>query len=1013
MRPLQLSMEGFGAFRERTTVDFTGLALFAIAGPTGAGKSTLLDAITFSLFGKVPRLGVQVGELISLGLERAQVSLEFTAAGRRFLVTRTLRRGKGKSGEALLEELGTSTPRTATGVKEVNARLQGVLGLNYEAFTQAVLLPQGEFARFLKSPAAERRAILRELLRLNVYERMREMAQERRAGLTQEVAGLHERLREEHANASPEHLATATARRTQCEKTRTSLLAAVQEQRTQLEQARAQAQLSSMLVQLRDQLARLDAQNSDVEQQAKALAAHHRAVPIQAVMERALAAQAAAQSAGLAHAKARDALDLAQQEHQEAQDVLGAAQRATADVATMDARVRALDELTGLWRVLFDTQQHLEGAQQAVSNARTRLASAQHNHQDHLAAAVDAQAVVARCEAEVHNTPVPALAAPLLPQLQSTVERATSLHNTLQRAGAALDHARARVTKAQQDHATNASHLAAVTLDRSEKDAALAAAQAQLDKVTQEHAALHLRKTLAAGEACPVCGQDVAAVPKSKRVPALTARQNAVATAITAAEQARHALAQAQAAAAATQSVLEELQRVLDERHADHTAASVALAEATALLEEHLGRTTPAEAARRVQDAVVGHARHQQALTALGQARRMMEMAHASRDATALQVQVAREEDARATLVLTTLETRVAQLQAQLHDAGGTADPQAERARLVLRLGEVRDALARAQERQDTLARTLEQATRTRDETALLRQRAQQEADKAGLEAETAARSTGFPLATLARQALLPEAAALAMASRVEAHRRQREDVAQQLAQLEKRTGPGPAKPLLQLEAALQQAEADLNRAQEDAAAAVQDERLLATRVEQAAALRTRLTVATGALALHETLALDLRSDRFQAFLLQETFAQLLEGASLKLWDLTGRYTFELREEQFFVVDHDHARERRSADTLSGGETFLASLALALELSDHVQRLAGATALDSLFIDEGFGTLDGEALDVAASAVEGLPTGGRMVGIVTHVQALTDRLPARLVVEKSAQGARVHRITGA
>ena len=76
MRPRQLSMEGFGAFRERTTVDFDGLELFAIAGPTGAGKSTLLDAITFALYGRVPRVGVQVGELISLGLERAQVTLE-------------------------------------------------------------------------------------------------------------------------------------------------------------------------------------------------------------------------------------------------------------------------------------------------------------------------------------------------------------------------------------------------------------------------------------------------------------------------------------------------------------------------------------------------------------------------------------------------------------------------------------------------------------------------------------------------------------------------------------------------------------------------------------------------------------------------------------------------------------------------------------------------------------------------------------------------------------------------
>jgi exonuclease SbcC len=107
------------------------------------------------------------------------------------------------------------------------------------------------------------------------------------------------------------------------------------------------------------------------------------------------------------------------------------------------------------------------------------------------------------------------------------------------------------------------------------------------------------------------------------------------------------------------------------------------------------------------------------------------------------------------------------------------------------------------------------------------------------------------------------------------------------------------------------------------------------------------------------------------------------------------------------VLDHDNARERRSASTLSGGETFLASLALALELSEQVQRASGAVPLESLFIDEGFGTLDPETLDVVAGALESLPTGGRMVGVITHLPELTERLPARVRVLKSADGSRL------
>src|SRR6185295_6452592 len=124
-------------------------------------------------------------------------------------------------------------------------------------------------------------------------------------------------------------------------------------------------------------------------------------------------------------------------------------------------------------------------------------------------------------------------------------------------------------------------------------------------------------------------------------------------------------------------------------------------------------------------------------------------------------------------------------------------------------------------------------------------------------------------------------------------------------------------------------------------------------------------------------------------WLLQEAFRELVAGASHRLWDLSGRYTLAFQGDAFHVLDHDNARERRSAETLSGGETFLASLALALELSQQVQRAAGAVRLDSLFIDEGFGTLDAESLRIVADAVENLPTAGRMVGIITHLPELT------------------------
>jgi exonuclease SbcC len=118
----------------------------------------------------------------------------------------------------------------------------------------------------------------------------------------------------------------------------------------------------------------------------------------------------------------------------------------------------------------------------------------------------------------------------------------------------------------------------------------------------------------------------------------------------------------------------------------------------------------------------------------------------------------------------------------------------------------------------------------------------------------------------------------------------------------------------------------------------------------------------------------------------------------MKEW--TNRYTLEWDDGAFYALDHDNGAERRRAETLSGGETFLASLSLALQLSEEILRTAGAVQIDSLFLDEGFGTLDAEALETVTDAIESLRTGGRMVGIITHIRDLTERLPGCIEIEK-------------
>lgn len=166
--------------------------------------------------------------------------------------------------------------------------------------------------------------------------------------------------------------------------------------------------------------------------------------------------------------------------------------------------------------------------------------------------------------------------------------------------------------------------------------------------------------------------------------------------------------------------------------------------------------------------------------------------------------------------------------------------------------------------------------------------------------------------------------------------------------------------------------------------------------------------------AVSEELARHLRSDGFRRWLVAGTMDRLAERASAHLDDLTsGAFRLacgDAASSTFHVVDLAAGGTARSAHSLSGGETFLASLALALALSDEVAAGArGGKGLDTLLIDEGFGSLDGETLELVADALERLGDTGRMVGIVTHVTELAERLPVRFEIRRDGTS-RVTRI---
>lgn len=211
MRPIRLTLEGFISFRERTEIDFSELDLFAIVGQTGSGKTALLDAITWALFGQTSRLGKTAADLISHGANKVVVHLGFAAGEKRYRVARTAKRTGSPQIRFEKQESDSWRPMPETGAAEINEAVCRIVGLDFKAFTRSVILPQGKFDAFLRGDHKERREILKSLLGLEVYDRMREIAGEKARSFASLEKSIRELIDRGYADVHPDKLRSLAA----------------------------------------------------------------------------------------------------------------------------------------------------------------------------------------------------------------------------------------------------------------------------------------------------------------------------------------------------------------------------------------------------------------------------------------------------------------------------------------------------------------------------------------------------------------------------------------------------------------------------------------------------------------------------------------------------------------------------------------------------------------------------------------------------------------------------------
>jgi DNA repair protein SbcC/Rad50 len=1123
MRPVLLEMHGFAAFREPATVDFAGAEYFALVGPTGSGKSTVIDAMTFALYGSVPRWDDRrtVALALSPTANRGTVRLLFDVGPTRYVVARELRRaasGAVTVRNARLERLvDPDDPAADTEVLAhdgaVSRAVEELLGLPFEQFCICVVLPQGDFAQFLHAKPADRQRTLTRILGLGMYETMaREAGAEARLQ-AQRAELLGEQLAG-YADATEEALAEAAER----ERALSALVAWVAEVLPGLAEADADVQAARRAT---EQLAA----------EAEALSGLSAPAGLVELADR-------ARQTSSALAAARDRLAAAERSDTEARERLAAApdrerprqlRRDHAELARLDGRLPELDDT---WR---RERGRTEAAGDAATEAEAALEQARAARDEAVAVRERLRAEASRLADEwaaLTSLRVPNGVVELDAHRAATAEELAGARGELAAAETADAEARdalsaapdrAWLEQARRDHVelltaerawlsvsarhdTAAALAAEASTGLADAERALAVARIERDVVARSDLVAALRPSLAPHRPCPVCEQPVTILPPPADAADLSEANAAVQWA---GERRDQAAAAQRAAAEADHRAAAEVEALAD--RIDSLRAR--LSDAPALLEEvdaRLAMLDRLAAAARAADERLRHARRAagEAEAADAEAARQLASAgtelRAARDplvalgAPALDpddpvgswralTEWATEAAAERAGWLTDTERAAADAERVHADAeralaAATEDAERRRAAHTEAVRAEQDAggeLARARRRRDELAEALADAP-SDDELArwldgLDRLDAEVQAADAALRSARAAlreareaaaevsgrvergwralRSARDPLVGLGAPMLDAPAESddpddpddpdedsddpdgpgdhlvaawhtlVGWARRARTDRDRRLHAARdELADARRRLDDTHRMLVAELAehgVTLADDRSPVTAAAPAASAALERARAatarLAERRDAAAALAADRTEAERAGQVARMLAGLLRSDAFPRWLVASALDALVADASRNLAELSGGQ-FELAHSdgEFLVVDHADADARRPVKTLSGGETFQASLALALALSEQLATLAaaGAARLDSIFLDEGFGTLDEANLEVVAGTLENLATlGDRMVGVITHVPALAERVPVRFTVGRDQRTSSITRET--
>ena len=1034
MKPLYLTMSAFGPFADRCEIDFNrlgGSGLFLVTGDTGAGKTTIFDGISYALFGETSGEQRGAGDLRSdfaSAETPTYVKLVFEHRGQEYTVQRSPEykrpklRGEGFAKQAADASLILPDGHIVTKVNEVTRAVEEILRFNYRQFKQLCMLAQGEFMRLLLASSDERAEIFRKIFDTSVYRDMQNELNEQARAVTEKREQLQLQIAELCRHIQTEETSEFAAILVSVKESRIPAAAAAEhdvvellKQQNMADQAKAEeldrqriavdtlrqlaaaeAERKRSRLAWEQELEQANRQLNELQQQSEAVAQQEQKLSLS---ETAWEMYPAAEKLSAAVAKLQEFIEKQQQnaakQQTAAEQAVRAGEQLAAALALEPQAVQAENsstqkrQLLPLFEQLKELQtkketqtaqlQSLAAQQQAMEQEKREHTEAMHRLEQELAELDHAAARL-----QEHNNRIDNIAEQIktCDEVQATRSQAASCEEVLQ-------HMQEDYNKSQEVY--------------SQKKAVYAKAEA----LFLDGQAGVLASRLQQGVPCPVCGSAEHPSPAAvlEHIPA--------------------------------EEELKQYRAELDEAQETVSAAAKNCARQKALAEEKYEAAKRSAAAKgwqienlsAVRAELTAQAEELQAqLPALQERAVRREQLPSLIAAEKEQLQAVAEKLEQLMKSIAEGRENLSAMEANIHtkneSLGGETDEQA-----------VRQAIDELTQQARQVREMLEQA-RAQDEQARMEQRRLQGISES-LAVEYEQQNSLTQLLTQQWQAALAQSP-FGSESDWQAARIAKEDMEQLREQNRQYYTKRET-----LAAAISRLQADLSADQPTDSVTQTAEELK----EQTENIHGQIMRLTSRLHANRALQSDLHEKMTALGRLNEDAAQITELAQAANGRLNGKkkIPFEMYVQAGYLdrillqanrrllhmtngryrlirndfedslmskglelgVMDEHTGKPRGVKTLSGGESFKASLALALGLSDVIQQRAGGVNIDTMFVDEGFGTLDNESLNTAIETLLNLANNNRLVGIISHVDELKERIDAQIIVKKSRTGSNV------